>query len=194
MEISPPAEGAPFFGQDAQFAGISFDLTDNGDGTVTDLSSGLMWEQKDSGRGMDWEDALAYAESVTTAGYDDRRLPNIKEPQSIVNYGHSPSASDAANSGPAIDTDYFEITGLAAGTTNYDPDYGYFWSSTRAQFNPMPPLLLWLVCSVRYGRRSRQRRPAWRRRRPVRHQVRRGALGEGGERYYNFVRCVRDAD
>ena len=28
-----------------------------------------------------------------------------------------------------IDTDYLEITGLASGTTAYDSDYGYFWSS-----------------------------------------------------------------
>lgn len=38
----------------------------------------------DSGVGMDWEAALAYAEGATYAGYDDWRLPNVKELQSIV--------------------------------------------------------------------------------------------------------------
>jgi hypothetical protein len=67
-----------------------------------------MWQQADSGIGLDWEDALAYAESSTLAGYDDWRLPNVKELQSIVDYTRSPSASDAANIGPAIDTDFFD--------------------------------------------------------------------------------------
>ena len=95
-------------------------FVNNGDGTITDNATGLMWQQADSGNGMDWEDALAYAESATLAGYDDWRLPNIKELQSIVDYTHSPSAGDAANLGPAIDTDYFQITELPSGTTNYN--------------------------------------------------------------------------
>ncbi|MCP4151955.1 MAG: DUF1566 domain-containing protein, partial [bacterium] len=41
---------------------------DNGDGTVTDRASGLMWTQRDSGRGMNWKDALEYAESLIYAG------------------------------------------------------------------------------------------------------------------------------
>ncbi len=44
-EIACPAAGAPFHGQDAQHAGIGPDYVDNGDGTVTDLSTGLMWQQ-----------------------------------------------------------------------------------------------------------------------------------------------------
>ena len=83
------------------------DFVDNGDGTVTDHATGLMWQQADSGSGMDWEDALAYAEDSTMADYDDWRLPNIKELQSIVDYSRSPSAGDADNQGPAIDTDFF---------------------------------------------------------------------------------------
>jgi hypothetical protein len=59
-------------------------FVDNGDGTVTDLASGLMWQQSDSGSGMRWEDALAYAEGLSLAGHDDWRLPNAKELQSIV--------------------------------------------------------------------------------------------------------------
>ena len=79
----------------------------NGDGTVTDHANGLMWSQADEGKGLLWADALAYAENSDLAGYDDWRLPNVKELQSIVDYTHSPSASDAANLGPAIDTDLF---------------------------------------------------------------------------------------
>ncbi|MDH7570031.1 MAG: DUF1566 domain-containing protein, partial [Armatimonadota bacterium] len=39
------------------------DFRDNGDGTVTDRATGLMWSKADSGRGMNWEEALAYASS-----------------------------------------------------------------------------------------------------------------------------------
>ncbi|MCF8507049.1 MAG: DUF1566 domain-containing protein [Caulobacter sp.] len=68
---------------------------DNGDGTVNDEATGLMWMQADSGYGMDWQDALAYAESLSLAGYDDWRLPNIKELHSIADYGRAPAATDA---------------------------------------------------------------------------------------------------
>lgn len=91
------------------------------------------------GIGMDWEAALAYAENSTLAGYDDWRLPNVRELQSIVDYTHSPSADDESNKGPAIDTDFFEITEIAPGTTNYKPDYIYYWTSTSAYFNPGDP-------------------------------------------------------
>ena len=47
-----------------------------------------------------WEEALTYAESLDLAGYDDWRLPNINELQSIVDY---------TKNNPAIDTDFFPV-------------------------------------------------------------------------------------
>ena len=95
------------------------DFFDNGDGTVSDNATGLMWSQDDSGEGMDWEAALAYAEAATTAGYDDWRLPNAKELQSIADY-----------SGvlPAIDTSVFNLTVLT--NIKGQTDYPFYWSST----------------------------------------------------------------
>jgi hypothetical protein len=69
---------------------------DNGDGTVTDHCTGLMW-QKDTGNDgntLNWCGALAYCENLSTAGHDDWRLPDVRELQSIVDYGRL---------GPAID-------------------------------------------------------------------------------------------
>ncbi|OYT14842.1 MAG: hypothetical protein B7C24_16210 [Bacteroidetes bacterium 4572_77] len=43
-EISSPNEGDDYYGQDAQFTGVSSSFQDNGDGTVTDLNTGLMWQ------------------------------------------------------------------------------------------------------------------------------------------------------
>ncbi len=95
------------------------DFVDNGDGTVSDNATGLMWSQDDSGEGLDWEAALAYAEAATTAGYDDWRLPNAKELQSIADY-----------SGvlPAIDTSVFNLTELT--NIKGQTDYPFYWSST----------------------------------------------------------------
>lgn len=72
-------------------------LQDNGDGTVTDLSTGLIW-QKEAYDATTWEDALSYSEGLELAGFADWRLPNIKELQSI---------SDARYVNPSMDTSAF---------------------------------------------------------------------------------------
>jgi hypothetical protein len=69
------------------------DFHDNGDETVIDTSTGLMWEVKtDDGGSRDrdkyytWEEALSYCEDLSLEGYNDWRLPDINELQSIVDY------------------------------------------------------------------------------------------------------------
>jgi len=78
------------------------EFVDNGDGTVTDRATGLMWQKSDSGKGMNWASALAYAECLGLAGHSDWRLPNAKELQSIVDYTRAPDATDTTRRGPAI--------------------------------------------------------------------------------------------
>ena len=97
---------------------------ENGDSTVSDLATGLMWQQTDDGIARDWQEALFYAEVSELAGYDDWRLPNAKELQSIVDYTRSPQTTNS----PAIDP-VFETTEIN------DPDgnpghYPYFWTGT----------------------------------------------------------------
>ncbi|MDQ1333920.1 MAG: hypothetical protein QG552_870, partial [Thermodesulfobacteriota bacterium] len=67
-------------------------FVDKGNGTVTDTSTGLMWQQ-DTARDdqgnydtMTWEEALAYCEGRTLGGHTDWRLPTIKELRSLVDY------------------------------------------------------------------------------------------------------------
>jgi hypothetical protein len=106
-EIPAPAEGEAFYGQDAQVDGNQPDYTDNGDGTVTDLITGLMWTQGYYGK-MTYAEAVASADDFGLAGYTDWRLPTIKELYSLIDFSGedvNPQASSASN--PFIDTDYF---------------------------------------------------------------------------------------
>lgn len=99
------------------------DFVDNGDQTVTDRSTSLIWQKADSERGMDWASALGYCEDLTLAGHNDWRLPNAKELQYIVDYSRSP---DSTNS-PAIDP-IFQTSSITneAG----QKDYPFFWTGT----------------------------------------------------------------
>jgi hypothetical protein len=79
-------------------------FVDNGDGTITDSATGLMWSRNDSGGGLDWEDALAWVEQKNAKnhlGYSNWRLPNAKELQSIVDYTRSPGATGSAAIDPS---------------------------------------------------------------------------------------------
>ncbi len=103
--ISFPLPGQAFSGQDAQYVGALCAYEDNGDGTVSDLQTGLMWQQ-DPGDKMSWYDAVAGAASFNLAGYTDWRLPTIKELYSLIRFNGNTGTS-AATSRPYIDTDFF---------------------------------------------------------------------------------------
>jgi uncharacterized protein DUF1566 len=88
-----------FPGQDGSYqAGcpMAERFVDNGDGTLTDTCTGLMWEQ-DSGVGtLTWPQALRYCEKLDMGGHTDWRLPNVRELQSLVDYGRVDTAIDPA--------------------------------------------------------------------------------------------------
>ncbi|MEB2283571.1 MAG: hypothetical protein B6D46_14985 [Polyangiaceae bacterium UTPRO1] len=98
-------------GQDGDVRnGTALAYTDNGDGTVTDNVTKLMWEKLSDDGGIHDKDnsytwAEAFAVKVATlnsgggfAGHTDWRVPNVKELQSIVNYENSnPAVSPAFN-------------------------------------------------------------------------------------------------
>ena len=83
---------------------------DNGDGTVTDTSTGLMWQQQAGSSTQTWEQALAYCEGLNLGGHTDWRLPTIKELRSLVDYSRY---------NPAINTTYFPNAAAS-----------WYWSST----------------------------------------------------------------
>lgn len=108
-------------------AGAALAYTDNGDGTITDNNTGLMWEKKSGGDGGNIHDVgNSYTWGMTSppytmngtivtifldtlndvsgggvscfAGHCDWRIPNVKELQSLINYENSfPSVSPAFN-------------------------------------------------------------------------------------------------
>ncbi|MCP5495230.1 MAG: DUF1566 domain-containing protein [Leptospiraceae bacterium] len=97
-------------------------FTDNGDKTITDSATGLMWQQEDSAS-TDWDNAISTCESLSLAGYTDWRLPNTKEQQSIVDYTRSPSTTSSA----AIDS-RFTTTSLT--NEGGESDFYWYWNST----------------------------------------------------------------
>lgn len=111
-EITMPSEDVAFYGQDAQYNGTQPAYRDNGDGTITDLNTGLMWQQNLFDEKLTYEEAKVRADTFTLAGYDDWRLPTIKELYSLILFnGTDPMVQGTDTYGlvPFIDTDYFEF-------------------------------------------------------------------------------------
>ena len=166
-------------------------LQDNGDGTITDQATGLMWAQADSGVGIDWENALAYAQFQNAAnhlGHGDWRLPSTKELQSIVDYTRSPGATDPARVGPAIDPMFSStpITNEAG-----DADYPWYWTSTSAKAQASEPYLAaWYVAFGRaVGSDGKDLHGAG----AVRFDAKVVGAPGGESRYLNYVRLVRNS-
>lgn len=96
------------FGEDSDYLINAPSFTDNGNGTITDNNTGLIWQKADGGE-MTFENAGAYCDNLILGGYSDWRMPDIHELVSILNHSRS---------NPAVDTFYFTKT-LAE----------YWWSS-----------------------------------------------------------------
>ncbi len=127
--LSCPASGEAYHGQDAQYDGVQPSYQDNGDGTVTDLVTGLMWQQ-DPGEKMSRDEGWEGAEQCTLAGYEDWRLPSIKELYSLILFsGTDPSGCEELggcdDALPFIDDEafVFEYGDESAGERMIDAQY-----------------------------------------------------------------------
>jgi hypothetical protein len=126
-------------GQDGELQkGLARSYVDNGDGTITDTQTGLMWEkQSDDGSIHDqdttyiWGNGLgvkvATLNSTNFAGYNDWRLPNVNELQSLIDYATVLPAVDAAFNGGCIPT--------CAVTTCSCTSASFYWTSTSSTNN-----------------------------------------------------------
>ena len=167
-------------------------FVDNGDGTITDLATGLMWTKIDSDSTYNWEEALAYAENLVFAGYDDWRLPNTKELQSIVDYTRAPDASNPEQQGPAIDT-IFDVTEVES----------WCWTSTTHLDGPFPTFAVYVCFGQAWGYMGPPGQGEWlnvhgagaQRSDPKSGNPANWPWGHGPQgdqvRIYNYVRCVR---
>jgi hypothetical protein len=91
-------------------------LTANGNGTVTDSNSGLIWQQAEVTPTLTWEGALNYCEALALGSQTDWRVPNIKEIQSLVDISHITPAIDTTTFPGAQAARYWSSTTLFGGT------------------------------------------------------------------------------
>ncbi|MFZ9836937.1 MAG: DUF1566 domain-containing protein [Opitutaceae bacterium] len=104
-------DATPVFGEDSDYTLNPPAYRDHGDGTVTDLVTGLMWQKIDAGEST-WEAAVARAATLDTGGYSDWRLPTPMELFSLMTFGQG---------NPAMNTTFFPPHPAGAAE--------YWWSS-----------------------------------------------------------------
>jgi uncharacterized repeat protein (TIGR01451 family) len=128
---------AAAFGEDSDYTINPPDLADNGDGTVTDRNTHLVWQKEDDGLLHNWFEATGTEDaynprgatdvcgSSTTGGHHDWRLPSKQELVSLLNLGRS---------NPALDTTLFPTTGSQA-----------YWTATSYPTDISPLTSAWVV-------------------------------------------------
>ena len=133
-QIVCPEVGQPFYGQDAHYGPGTLLLTDNGDGTVSDENTGLMWEVKgvsdgsaDPGNPNDPDNTYSWNElsdfiillnASNHKGYSDWRIPTVKELETILDLS-------VAEPGPAMQSTLFP-----------NCQSGSYWTSVPDVVNP----------------------------------------------------------
>lgn len=125
--ISSPVEGNSYYGQDATYNGNQPSYTNNGDGTITDNVTGLMWEQH-MGEKITFENAFTKATNSTLGNHSDWRVPTIKELYSLILFTGSVKGEVAIEF--FIDTNYFDqlLGDTSIGEREIDAQT---WSSTE---------------------------------------------------------------
>jgi len=122
-----------FPGQDANAYGSDFvhDWVDNGDGTVSDNTTGLMWMKGQSSENLTWGNALLWCDNNTLV-YDDWRLPNILEIVTMFDYNSGGGAKLTAG-GNAFDSTFNNYWSSTSHPS--DPDLAYYLSSNGSIYN-----------------------------------------------------------
>ncbi len=124
-------------GQDGDVqAGLDRAYVDNGDGTITDQRTGLMWEKfsndgtiHDRDNNYTWTNAFTVKvgglNSGAFAGHTDWRVPNVNELGSLVDFGESEPAINAIFNGACP-------VGCTVLTCSCTDPFDGCWTSTSA--------------------------------------------------------------
>ena len=127
---------------------LSTRFTNNGNGTVTDNLTGLMWTKNANlpGGTMNWQEALIYVDAMNhfpgMFGYTDWRIANVKELQSLIDFsrvnpalpsGHPFDYVQSNSYWSATTNDYYTYiawyVSMSSGSVSYDSktDNHYVW-------------------------------------------------------------------
>ena len=113
-----------------------------GDGTISDVTMGLMWQQETFPEQMPWEIAINCCEILTLSGYKDWRLPTIQELFSLVDFNlfdpaidpvfdclssHYWSSTTYAN----YTNDAWHVNFYSGSVSNYDKSSSYYVRAVR---------------------------------------------------------------
>lgn len=129
--ITCNSEGQSLHGQDANYSRNSLSYVDNGNGTITDSHTGLMWEKENDIAVYNWYEASGTADpennlegttdvcgALTLAGHTDWRLPGIQELSTILHLGAANPSIDTVNF-PSTSPEYYWTTTTVADYENY---------------------------------------------------------------------------
>lgn len=126
QDIACPAEGAALHGQDAQYKTLPAAYTDNGNGTVTDRNTQLVWQKTAGRQRLQFAEAQAYCAALELGGRTDWRVPSIKELYSLADFRGELLKPEQGTARPYIDTTVFDFEYPSPPMVFA----GQYWSST----------------------------------------------------------------
>ncbi len=101
------------FGEDHDYTINPPSYTDNGNGTVTDNVTGLVWQKQDDATTRTWDNAVTYCSNLPLAGQTGWRVPSEIELISIIDDGvYNPSINTTFFPG-TISSQYWSSTTYA---------------------------------------------------------------------------------
>lgn len=124
-------------------------FTDHRDGTITDNLTGLMWVQAPhdldgNSEYQTWNNAIDYCNGLTHAGHSDWRLPNVREIQSLIDYGRYEPALPSEHPFTGIQSSGYWSGSTNMGTTeaawSVVTSFGYVASLNKTRFNYVWPV------------------------------------------------------